>query len=312
MAAIRLLILGLAVFATPSEANKISTNSGIAADTTGFLGRFSGLKDSKENQDANRQVSFIKRTLVDDEGQSLGEHHGAFSAKVCQLACESTDGCNSFTFKEEEPENPENWCHLKDKCIDEKTPENKSIIFQSFYKKYIKMTWAVRSLVADEGNSVGNFQMRSIDKCKQKCNANPRCKSLSYGRDWCLLKDKCVTADAATARHGHVSDTQTYYMPCETSGSATWHHRSLVEVEGTKLAEATLTRRECEIKCDANPRCNSFSFMQKAGTCRLYDKAVTEDEPAGAQPSAYSTYYKPCGHMRLAASSIFTPAPKAL
>lgn len=297
MAPRRLLILGLAVCATLSEAHKIITKNGIIADTAGFLGRVFGSEDTKENQAAKQSASkgFIKRPVVDDEGQSLGDHHGAISLESCQLFCDTRDGCKSFTFKPQEGNN-EAWCHLKDKCIDEKTPEKKFPVdtFTTFYKQYIKMTWTERTLVADEGNAVGNFPLSDLDKCKQKCHANQRCKSFSFARDWCLLKDKCVTADAANATHEHAHDFKTYYLPCETSGSASWHQRSLVEVEGNKLAEETLARRECEIKCDANPLCNSFSFKQDSGTCLLHDKVVTEDEPSKAQSSAYSTYYKSC------------------
>lgn len=261
-----LLILGLAVFAIPCVAVKQLVSEG-----------------------------FIERPMVEDEGRSLGDHHGAISLESCELFCDTTDGCKSFTFKPQQGK-LEAWCHLKDKCVDEKTPEKKFSVdvFTTFYKQYIKMAWTERALVAAEGNPVGNFPRLSLNQCKQKCHATPMCKSFSFAKDWCMLKDKCVAADDAIARHGHVDDTKTYYLPCATSGSATWHQRSLVVVEGRKLAEDISTQRECEIKCDSNPLCNSFSFKQDSGTCRLFDKEVTEDDLGEVQPSAYHTYYKPC------------------
>lgn len=292
-----LLILGLAVLAPSSEAHKVSNNNGTDTDSLGLLGQVFASLDTEENEAVTQSASksFVKRSVVDDEGRSLGDHHGAISLEQCQLMCDSKDGCKSFTFKPQQ-DKLEAWCHLKDRCLDEEIPEKKFGVdtFTTFYKKYVKLTWSERSLVADEGNDVGHLATRSLSECKRKCHAEPRCRSFSWAKDWCLLKDKCVTADAESARHGHVKDTKTYYMPCATSGSATWHQRSLVEVEGSKLSEEILTQRECEIKCDANPLCNSFSFKQDTRTCRLYDKTVTEDEPGQFQASAYHSYYKPC------------------
>lgn len=268
-----------------------------ATEETKIVKKSSAAQATEETHTGQNSVSraWMKRSVVDDEGSSLGNHHGSISVETCQLFCETTDGCKSFAFKPQRGRF-DAWCHLKDKCVNEKSAEKKFAVdaFSTFYKKYIKMSWSERTLVADEGGTVTNHEGVSLEKCKQKCHADTRCKSLSFGRSWCLLKDKCVTADARNATTAYAQDIKTYYMPCETSGAATWHQRSLVEVPGGKLAEERLTQKECEVKCDANPLCNSFSHKTDSNTCRLYDKVVSEDEPGKTQLSAYNTYYTSC------------------
>jgi len=280
-----------------SQTDKLAELAGSEAAQESPIAKKLASGATAETQIAQQPASraWIQRSVVNDEGASLGNHHGAISVETCQLFCETTDGCKSFAYKPAAGKS-DAWCHLKDKCVNDKSSEKSFPVdaFSTFYKKYIKMIWSERTLVADEGAAIAGYESLSLEKCKQKCHADTKCKSVSFGRQWCLLKDKCVTADDRNATNSYIDSIKTYYMPCATSGSATWHQRSFVDVSGGKLAEERLSQKECEVKCDANPLCNSFSHKQDSDTCRLYDKAVTEEETGTVQVSAYHTYYNSC------------------
>eukprot|EP00930_Biecheleria_cincta_P085429 TRINITY_DN74821_c0_g1_i1.p1 TRINITY_DN74821_c0_g1~~TRINITY_DN74821_c0_g1_i1.p1 ORF type:complete len:290 (-),score=49.07 TRINITY_DN74821_c0_g1_i1:41-910(-) len=289
MARKTLLILGLGGCSAPTEAVKILLEADKKNVTMQLL-------TTSANQTAHhaRKMAFIKRSLVNDEGQSLEDHHGDLTTDACEALCEANAGCKSFTYKPKDG-NIDAWCHLKPKCIDAKSPEKLFPIdsFSTFFKSYEKMTWTERALVADEGASVSDHEKLSLEKCQQKCNADSKCNSISFGADWCHLKDKCVTADAKNSTVQFAKWVKTYYKPC-TSESDMWHERSLVADTGAQVAEVMLSLADCEVKCDADPVCNSFSYKRDSNTCRLHDKVVTKADASKATPTAYHTYYKPC------------------
>lgn len=312
MAPRALLILGLAGLTSPAEAAKsLTEHGGLIADTVGFLGQAFGaranksngtleLLSTKMNLSANkivhhaRKMKFIKRSLVNDEGESLEDRQGLLTEDACEALCEAKAGCKSFTFKPGNG-NSEAWCHLKPKCVDAKTPEKLFPIdvFSTFFKSYVNLTWTERALVADEGSNIAHHEGMSLEKCQKECHGDPKCNSISFGGGWCHLKDKCVTTDAAKSTTEFAGFVKTYYLPC-TSESDTWHERSLVADEGAHLAEFTLSLADCEIKCDADPVCNSFSYQRDSSLCRLHDKVVTKADPSNAPHTAYHTYYRPC------------------
>lgn len=295
MATLALLILGLAGLTLPAEAAKRPTEHGVLiTDTLGFLGRASGATANKSSGTAEK-IYFFKRSLVSDEGESLDDRSGDFTEDACSELCAAKAECKSFTFK---PKNnkSEAWCHLKPKCVDTKTPEKLFPVdlFSTFYKTYVNMTWTERPLVADEGNSLSHHEGIDLVMCQKECHSNEKCNSISFGGGWCHLKDKCVTAKDTKSITQFASFMTTYYLACG-SESDTWHQRSLVANEGVLLAEVSLSLLDCQIKCDGDPMCNSISYQQDSGTCRLHDKAVTKaDDASNAAHTVYHTYYRPC------------------
>ena len=59
--------------------------------------------------------------------------------------------------------------------------------------------------------SVGDYKDKTLEQCKELCNKNRLCKSFSFGKSGCYLKNKCIkTNDAQKPNSGY----QTYYTKC--------------------------------------------------------------------------------------------------
>eukprot|EP00930_Biecheleria_cincta_P021798 TRINITY_DN16047_c0_g1_i1.p1 TRINITY_DN16047_c0_g1~~TRINITY_DN16047_c0_g1_i1.p1 ORF type:complete len:469 (-),score=78.99 TRINITY_DN16047_c0_g1_i1:150-1556(-) len=250
------------------------------------------------------KVSFVKRSLVADEGSGLGDYHGwdehnthkAMTVDKCQELCVAKKGCNSVTFK---PEKDFGWCHLKTKCVDERTPAKAFPIDvpTAWFKESGERIWSERSLVADEGKNLEFYPELTADACKTMCEANSACKSITFGGKkaselgFCHLKDKSVNAGAQGATSKNANEYKTYFL---SASQGPWKQRSSVADHGKTLQLLSLTLSECQAKCDGNPQCESIAYKADDRLCKLQDKAISLADQAKEEHTAYSTYYKPC------------------
>ena len=70
---------------------------------------------------------------------------------------------------------------------------------------------AFKNVAENEGKSVGDYKDKTLEQCKELCNKNRLCKSFSFGKSGCYLKNKCIkTNDAQKPNSGY----QTYYTKC--------------------------------------------------------------------------------------------------
>ncbi|CAK0806953.1 unnamed protein product, partial [Prorocentrum cordatum] len=80
-----------------------------------------------------------------------------------------------------------------------------------------------RSLVLEEGESVGDFAVSALDECVKKCDEALECNSFSFSydagltREGCNLKSKVVTADEAGSDDPAKGDYKTYYKSLNAS-----------------------------------------------------------------------------------------------
>ena len=72
--------------------------------------------------------------------------------------------------------------------------------------------WSFLNNVAEqEGNSVGEYDQKTLDQCKSLCDDNDRCNSLAFRGGVCHLKDKCIDASEPQRI---VFGYRTYYKNC--------------------------------------------------------------------------------------------------
>eukprot|EP00443_Scrippsiella_acuminata_P098875 CAMPEP_0115695306 /NCGR_PEP_ID=MMETSP0272-20121206/64697_1 /TAXON_ID=71861 /ORGANISM="Scrippsiella trochoidea, Strain CCMP3099" /LENGTH=298 /DNA_ID=CAMNT_0003135499 /DNA_START=10 /DNA_END=906 /DNA_ORIENTATION=- len=153
--------------------------------------------------------------------------------------------------------------------------------------------YAKRSLVADEGNGVGEQHGVSLDECGIACDGVPACQSFSYS-DFsraCYMKDQEVTMESVPKeRRTWDWHLRTYFpiepnsslplpMPVNGSDAVPGHRyieRSLVANEGSGIhSEPHETSAECEKKCDIIGACRSFAYSAEQRMCFLKDAVVT-------------------------------------
>jgi len=74
-------------------------------------------------------------------------------------------------------------------------------------------TYAQRTLVAQEGNTLVTFKFNSVNECKDACSTNKQCNSFSWHTvdGACYLKDKMVTASEPKSMLEWVDKFATYY-----------------------------------------------------------------------------------------------------
>eukprot|EP00931_Biecheleriopsis_adriatica_P049887 TRINITY_DN28867_c0_g1_i1.p1 TRINITY_DN28867_c0_g1~~TRINITY_DN28867_c0_g1_i1.p1 ORF type:complete len:853 (-),score=91.13 TRINITY_DN28867_c0_g1_i1:44-2602(-) len=157
-------------------------------------------------------LEFAKTSrVVADEGWSVEDHtNSQYSPHQCETLCLGKFRCRSFAY------NPDlGQCHLKDKCVTNSTKLVPANAGNSKYVTYFMPCGTFErtpSLVKDEGNELDAFGVSghwiSADECKERCDKNPECNSVSYGQGLCFLKDKCQTAESeVTGRQDFI----TYY-----------------------------------------------------------------------------------------------------
>ena len=74
-------------------------------------------------------------------------------------------------------------------------------------------TWnALDSVSVKEGNSVGDYNEKSLDECKDLCKNNYRCNSFAFGNGGCHLKDECIQPNEPQKL---VETYQTHFKDCE-------------------------------------------------------------------------------------------------
>ena len=72
--------------------------------------------------------------------------------------------------------------------------------------------WSSLDNVADqEGNSVGDYNEKTLDQCKERCNESDRCNSLAFSDGNCHLKDKCIDSSEPQRL---VQGYETHYKEC--------------------------------------------------------------------------------------------------
>lgn len=76
-----------------------------------------------------------------------------------------------------------------------------------------------RSLVADEGNGVGDKAGASLADCKKICDETKTCKSFAFNANGgrCFLKDKQVSESAAASTKEGAEHYKTYYYRATTT-----------------------------------------------------------------------------------------------
>jgi len=169
--------------------------------------------------------------------------------------------------------------------------------------------YAKRSLVADEGNGVGEHHGVSLDECGIACDGVPACQSFSYS-DYsraCYMKDQEVTMESVPKERRTWDWHLRTYFPIEPNSSVplpppvnrsdavpghSYIERTLVANEGGGIhTEAHVTAAECEKKCDVIGACRSFAYSAEQRMCFLKDAVVTlEDAARVPQYLDYKTY----------------------
>merc|ERR1711981_557496 len=81
---------------------------------------------------------------------------------------------------------------------------------------------------------------------------------------------------------------------CGGPAPATWAQRNLVDDEGNEVeALHDVTASQCEIECEKNSACHSFSYSSTKKRCHLKDRCVASSD-RHRWNGDYVTYYKPC------------------
>jgi len=155
-----------------------------------------------------------------------------------------------------------------------------------------------RSLVADEGNVVGERFDSTLVECKAACDVTPACLSFSYGSfsKACYLRDKEVTMQSSAKE---LRDWDWHFMtyfpvdvnetvptavapalkPWNDSEAVHKHdyiERTLVADEGREIyARLDVTLDECKELCDRIDTCRSLAFGFTQRSCHLKEANVT-------------------------------------
>jgi len=150
-----------------------------------------------------------------------------------------------------------------------------------------------RSLVDDEGNSVGEHFQTTLEECKVACDITPACHSFSYGSfsEACHLKDKEVTMDSLAKKSRDWDWHYKTYFPLDASH---YVERTLVADEGREIyATHQVTLAECKELCDRALDCHSFAFSATRQSCYLKDLEVTLTDAARIPAYLdFKTYFK--------------------
>lgn len=262
------------------------------------------------DEDVRQEAGFFKRTLVEDEGASVGDYTGTadlwyprqntkskskakskMTPEKCRDLCEGKADCKSFSFVS----SGEGWCGLKSKCVTEtslakKFPED---YWRTWFVQKATSQWHARSLVEDEGIEIATKQHQTVDSCKSSCAREPKCSSFTWlaAARMCHLKDKCLDETAKASTKKEAKSYKTYYKPCRK-----WVMRELVLDQGKTIETLTAPLQECLDKCIGHSKCKSVSFKPIGNGCKLHDKEVTTDTPVSSdvQGTVFSTYYRPC------------------
>merc|ERR1712100_226432 len=81
---------------------------------------------------------------------------------------------------------------------------------------------------------------------------------------------------------------------CGSTAPTTWAERNLVDDEGNEVeALHDVTASQCEIECEKNSACHSFSYSSTKKRCHLKDRCVAAGDRHRFNGD-YVTYYKPC------------------
>ena len=73
---------------------------------------------------------------------------------------------------------------------------------------YLKL----KNVAHTEGVKVADYTGKTLQQCKDLCNQNIKCRSFSFGKSGCHLKDKCIKAnDTQRVVKGY----QTFYKQCD-------------------------------------------------------------------------------------------------
>jgi len=263
-----------------------------------------------------------------------------FTPQECAVFCLGTEGCMNFAYH-----GLLGSCHFKDKCItaDDVMVEvgTDRAEWMTFYlpctppaiqQEYESVDpnnqvdylyKSTERAVLDQGPiTVGGARLDrtyTVYECESLCDLDEHCSSFSFGLGECILRNKCVAADAPLVdKLSTNARFKTFYKPCTKEGkkvTAPSQHQPLVSSttvwgetervvldEGNGIANGVFTDRSftlehCKAACDKNPSCKSIAFGR--GLCWLKDKCLKGTEPIVdpfAQNAIYQSYFKTgCG-----------------
>jgi len=109
---------------------------------------------------------YTERTLVDDEGQSVGDFGKGVSVEDCQQKCTDTANCKSFAIC-----TPPGNCHLKDKQISSNDTEKTNSPANSWVKAHCKTYFQPVC-------KYGGF-----GQCSKRCNSGVQTRAILSGSD---------------------------------------------------------------------------------------------------------------------------------
>lgn len=241
---------------------------------------------TKKGWHAMKRLAKAQGTTISE----LSDRH--YSARECQVRCDSTAGCHSFTYVRRAGH-----CQLKDRCVE---PEASMV-------------------EADDGDAQTYYRT-----CAEAANLCHRLED-RWDPGWGLTpKDSCTQwlHDQNWGKAGLFVDCRESWVAdncalscCNVWGSGLYEaggYRAFQRVvnEGSSVGnfiDRWHSVAECEGECNRNQKCRSFTYSVLWGHCHLKDLCVSETDTAvpGDSPMAYyRTYSQQCEMTKLEMFSV--------